>query len=87
MKSLFNGRWRPTWSSVSRQAPRPRRTLELLLESFRGWARENLDGGAIDRSGQFPAQVVKGLKEMGMLGMTIPRSTAARAADHLVLPE
>ena len=73
MKSLFNGHLEADLVfPYPRQDAEAKETLGLLLESFRGWARQNLDGGAIDRSGQFPAHVVKGLKELGMMGMTIP---------------
>ncbi len=49
-----------------------RETLSLVLESFRGWARERLDGGAIDRAAAFPEAQVRELKELGMLGLTVP---------------
>ncbi|HKN47672.1 MAG TPA: acyl-CoA dehydrogenase family protein [Candidatus Polarisedimenticolia bacterium] len=73
MKSLFSGRL-----EAGMVFPYPRRdteadeTLRLVLESFRGFAKDHLDGGAIDRRGTFPIEVVQGLKELGMLGMTIP---------------
>src|SRR5262249_18001056 len=49
MKSLFGGRLEPAIIfPYPRQSPGDRETLELVLESFRGWAKERLDGGAID---------------------------------------
>jgi len=58
--------------------PRPDKegleTLDLVLESFRSWARERLDGGAIDRAGKFPEAQVKELKELGIFGLTVPEA-------------
>jgi acyl-CoA dehydrogenase family protein 9 len=73
MKALYQGRLE---SSLVFPYPRPsedeRETLRLVLESFRGWAEERLDGAAVDKGGRFPEPLVKELKEMGLLGMTIP---------------
>ncbi|HZM69823.1 MAG TPA: acyl-CoA dehydrogenase family protein [Candidatus Cryosericum sp.] len=73
MKSLYQGRLE---SSLVFPYPRPsedeRETLRLVLESFRGWAKERLDGAAVDKGGRFPEPLVRELKEMGILGMTIP---------------
>jgi acyl-CoA dehydrogenase family protein 9 len=73
MKSLFNGHLE---ADLVFPYPRPAaeagETLGLVLESFRGWADEHLDGAAIDRRAEFPSDVVQGLKKLGILGMTIP---------------
>ncbi|MGH9749621.1 MAG: acyl-CoA dehydrogenase family protein, partial [Candidatus Polarisedimenticolia bacterium] len=73
MKSLFGGRLE---AGMIFPYPKPpaeaKETLDLVLESFRSWAKENLDGAAIDRRGQFPTEVVAGLKELGIFGLTIP---------------
>ncbi len=73
MKSLFSGRLEADLIFPYPHADaEDNETLDLVLDSFRGWARENLDGGAIDRQGVFPGPVITGLKELGILGMTIP---------------
>jgi acyl-CoA dehydrogenase family protein 9 len=73
MKSLFSGRLE---ADMIFPYPRPgseaNETLDLVLETFRGWAADNLDGGAIDRAGTFPVDQVAALQELGMFGVTIP---------------
>jgi acyl-CoA dehydrogenase family protein 9 len=73
MKALFQGRLD---AALVFPYPRPsdeeRETLALVLGTFRDWARDNLDGAAIDRAGAFPEAQVKALAGMGFLGMTIP---------------
>jgi len=73
MKSLFQGRLD---AGLVFPYPRPsdeeRETLALVLDTFRGWAKDNLDGAAIDHAGVFPDEQVKALAGMGFLGMTIP---------------
>src|SRR2546428_3779279 len=73
MKSLFSGRLEAGLVfPYPRQDGESRETLRLVLESFRSWARERLDGGAIDRAAVFPEAQVRELKELGLLGLTIP---------------
>src|SRR3989442_1633265 len=73
MKSLFAGALPADMVfPYPRQEAEARETLELVLESFRSWARERLDGGAIDRAAAFPEAQVCDLKELGILGLTIP---------------
>jgi acyl-CoA dehydrogenase family protein 9 len=73
MKSLFSGRLEADLVfPYPRQGAEQQETLRLVLESFRAWAKENLDGGAIDRAAVFPEAQVRGLREIGILGATIP---------------
>jgi acyl-CoA dehydrogenase family member 9 len=75
MKSLFGGRLEPGLVfPFPRQDAEARETLRLVLDSFRTFAREHLDGAAIDRRGAFPQAEVQGLKDLGMFGMTIPEA-------------
>jgi len=73
MKALFQGRLD---ADLVFPYPRPsdeeRETQSLVLATFREWAKDNLDGAAIDHAGVFPDAQVKALAEMGFLGMTIP---------------
>ena len=55
-----------------RQDKEARETLGLVLESFRSWARERLDGGAIDHAAVFPEAQVRELKDLGIFGLTVP---------------
>lgn len=73
MKSLFNGRLEADMIfPYPRVTDEANETLDLVLETFRGWAVDSLDGGAIDRAGAFPVDQVAALKELGMFGITIP---------------
>src|SRR5262245_55408673 len=75
MKSLFAGRLDAgLLFPYPQQDEEGRETLSLLLETFRGWANDHLDGAAIDKRGAFPETVVAELKEMGFFGMTIPEA-------------
>jgi len=73
MKALFAGHLESAMVfPYPRQDDDARDTLRLVLESFRDWAKEHLDGAAIDHAATFPVQVVNELKELGMLGLTVP---------------
>jgi len=75
MKSLFSGRLEPGMVfPYPRQDAEAGVTLSLLLDSFRAFARRQLDGAAIDRRAVFPLAEVQGLKDLGMFGMTIPEA-------------
>src|SRR5262245_4532801 len=73
MKSLLEGKLDADLVfPYPRQSAEAKETLDLVLETFREWAKDNLDGAAIDRAGVFPKAQVEALKEMGLLGMTVP---------------
>ena len=73
MKALLNGQLEAEMVfPYPRQDADAKETLDLVLESFRSWAADHLDGAAIDARGTFPVEEMKGLKELGMFGMTIP---------------
>lgn len=75
MKSLFGGHLEAGMVfPYPRQDAESRDTLLLVLESFRGWAKDHLDGAAIDHQAVFPEAVVNGLKDLGMFGLTIPEA-------------
>ncbi len=46
--------------------------LKLILDSLQQFARDNIDSAEIDRSGEIPKDVLDGLAEMGLFGMSIP---------------
>jgi acyl-CoA dehydrogenase family member 9 len=75
MKSLFSGHLEAGLVfPYPRQDEEARDTLRMVLEAFRGWAKERLDGGAIDHRAVFPEQEMRELKELGIFGMTIPEA-------------
>lgn len=57
--------------------PRPseeaRREGEAFLEKLREFCETKVDGAQIERDGRLPDDVVAGLKELGALGMKIPK--------------
>lgn len=75
MRSLFAGS--PDAALLfpyPKQSAEERETLRLVLDTFREWARDHLDGSGIDKRGVFPEAQVKALKELGVFGMTIPEA-------------
>ncbi|MEJ5167130.1 MAG: acyl-CoA dehydrogenase family protein [Thermoanaerobaculia bacterium] len=49
-----------------------RETVKFLIESFRKFAKEYIKPEEIEKEKKIPKEVIKGLGEMGILGMTIP---------------
>lgn len=47
-------------------------TTERLVDRVRTFADENIDADKIDREGKIPKEVIKGLGELGILGLTVP---------------
>jgi len=73
MKSLFSGHLEAGIAfPYPRQDTEARDTTAQVVDTFRGWAGDNLDGAAIDARGSFPVEEVRQLRELGMFGMTIP---------------
>lgn len=54
------------------QDPEERETTDLAIQSFREWAKDNVDPSSIDRDQEIPAPLRAGLAELGLLGMTVP---------------
>jgi acyl-CoA dehydrogenase family protein 9 len=46
--------------------------LEIVLSAFRRFAEEKIDAVAIDQAAEIPREVIRGLAEMGVFGLTIP---------------
>ncbi len=46
--------------------------LDLVLGAFRRFAEDKIDAVAIDAAARIPDEVIRGLAEMGALGLTIP---------------
>jgi len=46
--------------------------LQIIIESFREFARDHLRPEAIDRQGFIPPEVYDGLKQLGFFGLSIP---------------
>ena len=64
MKAMFQGRLEADLVfPYPRSSDEERETLALVLDTFRDWARDNLDGAAIDEAGVFPEESIKAICE------------------------
>src|SRR5664279_2648883 len=45
--------------------------LAAILDSFHAWAAANVDSHQQDKDGKFPDAVIKGMAELGMMGVNI----------------
>jgi acyl-CoA dehydrogenase family protein 9 len=59
-------------------------SLAAILDSFRAWARDNVDSAKQDHDGHFPDNVRKGMAELGMMGMNIPEEYGGFGASAMV---
>ena len=46
---------------------------DVIIEKFEAWAKDNLDGDAIDKAQEIPPHVWKGIAELGLFGIKIPK--------------
>ena len=73
IKSLFAGQ---VPDELLVQFPEPsaeeRETVSTFLGSLRDFAREKIDPARIDREKRIPPDVVRGLADLGIFGLTIP---------------
>jgi acyl-CoA dehydrogenase family member 9 len=52
---------------------REKRTVNDLLIQLRSFCENEIDADSIDRQGFIPDEVIKGLGELGILGLTVPK--------------
>ncbi len=52
--------------------PAQREVVSAFLDSFRAFAKDHVDSRQFEREHRIPAEVVRGLGELGAFGMTIP---------------
>lgn len=71
-KELFFGRFRTEsmlpWPVLSREA---HTVGDEVVEAVRRFAEEHIDAARIDREENIPDEVIRGLSELGVLGMTV----------------
>ena len=83
-KQLFLGRLR---LDLVHPHPRPteeqRRKGEEFLDKLRSFCETSVDGLAIEQEARIPDKVVRGLKEMGALGMKIPEEYGGLGLSHV----
>jgi acyl-CoA dehydrogenase family protein 9 len=61
-----------------------RESLRMILDSFRGWAAENVDTKQLDHDGKFPDSVRAGMAELGLMGVNIPEAYGGFGASAQV---
>jgi alkylation response protein AidB-like acyl-CoA dehydrogenase len=83
-KQLFLGHLR---MDLVHPHPRPseeqRRKGEEFLEKLRAFCESSVDGLVIEREARIPDEVVRGLKELGALGMNIPEAYGGLGLSHV----
>lgn len=73
-KQLFDGRLALDLIHPHPEAdPEEEKRAAPFLDKLYGFARDHIDGDAIDRDGWVPDEVLKGLAELGAFGIKIPR--------------
>ncbi len=63
--------------------PEERDTVEQAVAAVRRFAQEKIDAPAIDRNADIPADVIAGLGQLGVLGMTAPSAYGGRGFSQL----
>src|SRR5262245_42693262 len=72
-RALFRGEFRGDMLFPYPQLPASQRdTVERAVAAVKVFAQEHIDPAAIDRDADIPQSVIKGLAELGVLGMTAP---------------
>jgi acyl-CoA dehydrogenase family member 9 len=59
-------------------------SLSAILDSFRAWAKDNVDSAKQDHDGHFPDNVRTGMAELGLMGMNIPEEYGGFGASAMV---
>src|SRR3954447_12002030 len=83
-KGLFLGRFVDDWVmpypalGVEESAE-----IEDVLRRLRSFLDTHLDPKAIDRNADIPREVIAGLAEMGVFGMTAPREVGGRGLSQM----
>ena len=55
------------------QGEEDRKEGDAIIEKFDAWAKDNLDGDAIDKTQEIPPHVWKGIADLGLFGIKIPK--------------
>ncbi len=51
-----------------------RESLDAILDSFRAFAADHIDSAKFDHDSHFPDEVLKGMHELGLMGLSIPEA-------------
>lgn len=55
-------------------SPDEKESLDAILDAFRSFAADHVDSAKFDHDGRFPDEVLKGLHELGLMGVSIPEA-------------
>ncbi len=58
--------------------------LTAILDSFRAWAKENVDSAKQDHDAKFPDHVRAGMAELGLMGLNIPEEYGGFGASAMM---
>jgi len=58
--------------------------LAAVLDSFRSWAKDNVDTAKQDHEGRFGENVRKGMAELGLMGLNIPEEYGGFGASAMM---
>jgi alkylation response protein AidB-like acyl-CoA dehydrogenase len=83
-KSLFFGHFNAPLVFPYPQLPADEQaTVDAAVAEVRRFAEEHIDAAAIDRNADIPPEVVRGLGDLGVLGMTAPRENGGRGFSQM----
>lgn len=83
-KGLFLGRFIADWVMPYPEIPaRERQELDESLARLRGFLDGHLDPAAIDRQADIPREVIDGLAQLGVFGMTAPCEVGGRGMSQM----
>ncbi|HXG09363.1 MAG TPA: acyl-CoA dehydrogenase family protein [Gemmataceae bacterium] len=83
-KALFFGHFQaPLVFPYPEIRPEEREEAERIVTEVRRFAEERIDAAAIDRDADIPPDVIAGLGQLGVLGMTAPEEYGGRGLSQL----
>jgi acyl-CoA dehydrogenase family protein 9 len=59
-------------------------SLTAILDSFRAWAKDNVDSAKQDHDGHFPENVRTGMAQLGLMGLNIPEEFGGFGASAMM---
>jgi acyl-CoA dehydrogenase family protein 9 len=59
-------------------------SLSAILDSFRAWAKDNVDSAKQDHDAKFPDHVRTGMAELGLMGLNIPEEYGGFGASAMM---
>lgn len=83
-KGLFFGHFNaPLVFPYPQLKPEEREEVEKAVVDVRHFAENHIDAAAIDRNSEIPQDVINGLADLGVLGMTVPKEYGGRGFSQL----